>query len=128
MDATPIDALLPPPGGAPQSAPPLPASTTYTPVVTPGTMSYSAPQMPSQVASAPTHYIKHVLRTIVQYLAVFISAMVLSLPTIQSLGLRYVPGGYTAGGVLSLTGAAVVGGAVVVLSYVLQAILTPILV
>lgn len=127
MDATPLDALLPPPGAAPQNAPPLPASTTYTPVVTPGTMSYTTPPAPG-VTQATTYYVKSILRTIVQYIGVFLAAFALSLPQVQSLGLRYVPNAYTSGGILSLTGAAVVGAAVVVLSYILQSFLVPILV
>jgi hypothetical protein len=39
-----------------------------------------------------------------------------------------VPGAYTSGGVLSLTGAAVVAAATVVLSYAVNAVLGPILV
>lgn len=97
MDATPLDALLPPPGAAPQNAPPLPSSTTYTPVVTPGTMHYSAPPSPGP-PQATTYYVKSILRTIVQYIAVFLAAFGLSLPQVQSLGLRYVPNAYTAGG------------------------------
>ena len=127
MDATPLDALLPPPGGSPQNAPPLPSSTTYTPVVTPGTMQYTTPA----IAGPPppnVHYVKSILRTVVQYVAVFLAAFVLSLPAVQSLGLRYVPNSYTSGGVLSLTGAAVVGTAVVILAYILQSFLVPILV
>ena len=128
MDATPLDALLPPPGGAPQSAPPLPSSTTYTPVVTPGTMQYyGSPQATAQNVSA-TPYVKQVLRSIVQYIAVFIAAFVLSLPAVQTLGLRYVPSSYTSGGLLSMTGAGVVGIGVVILSYVLSTVLTPVLI
>jgi len=127
MDATPLDALLPPPGAAPQNAPPLPASTTYTPVVTPGTMQYSGSPMPGP-PQATAFYVKSILRTIVQYLAVFLAAFGLSLPQVQSLGLRYVPNAYTSGGVLSLTGAAVVGVSVVLVSYILQSFLVPILV
>jgi hypothetical protein len=126
MDATPLDALFPPPGGSPQNAPPLPSSTTYTPVVTPGTMQYTAPQQGSTAPATP--YVKGVLRTIVLYLCVFLATMVLSIPMVQSLGLRYIPGVYSSGGTLSFTGAAVVGLAVVVLSYILQSVLTPILV
>lgn len=128
MDATPLDALLPPPGGAPQNAPPLPAATTYTPMVTPGTMQYTTPTPSAVGAAAPTPYVKYVLRSIVQYVSVFLAAFLLNLSQVQSLGLRYVPGAYTSGGVLSLTGAAVVAGATVVLSYALNAVLGPILV
>lgn len=127
MDSTSLDALFPPPGGAPQSAPPLPSSTTYTPVVTPGTMQYSAPQM-SASSMPPTPYVKHILRSIVQYFAVFLAGMILSMPSIQSLGLRYVNVAYTSGGILSLSGAAIVGAAIMVLSYILSSVLTPILV
>lgn len=127
MDATPLDALLPPPGAAPQNAPPLPSSTTYTPVVTPGTMSYMSPPPPG-ATPATTYYVKSILRTIVQYIGVFLAAFAMSLPQVQSLGLRYIPNAYTSGGILSLTGAAVVGAGVVVLSYILQSFLVPILV
>lgn len=125
-DATPLDALLPPTGGASQSAPPLPPSTTYTPMVTPGTLPYNPP---AQAVSQPaTPYVKHILRQIVTYLSVFLAVFVLSLPAVQSLGLRYVPNAYSASGCLSMTGAAIVGVSAVVLSYILQSFLVPILV
>lgn len=125
-DSTPLDALLAPPGAAAQSAPPLPPSTTYTPMVTPGTLPYTPPaQAPSQPA---TPYVKHILRQIVTYVSVFLAVFVLSLPAIQSLGLRYVPNAYSASGCLSVTGAAIVGVAAVVLAYFVQSFLVPILV
>ena len=90
-------------------------------------MHYSAPPSPGP-PQATTYYVKSILRTIVQYIAVFLAAFGLSLPQVQSLGLRYVPNAYTAGGILSLTGAAVVGVGVVIVSYILQSFLVPILV
>lgn len=125
-DSTPLDALLAPPGAAAQSAPPLPPSTTYTPMVTPGTLPYTpGPQVASQPA---TPYVKNILRQIVTYLSVFLSVFVLSLPAIQSLGLRYVPNAYSASGCLSVTGSAIVAAAAVIVAYVLQSFLVPILV
>ena len=50
---------------------------------------------------------------------IFIAAFVTSLSTPRTLLLQYVPNAYTYGGVVSYTGAAVLGGVAVVLSHIL---------
>jgi hypothetical protein len=50
---------------------------------------------------------------------------IVSLTQVQSLLLRYIPNSYAGSGVVSLTGAAVLGGLGVVLVYILQTLLQP---
>jgi hypothetical protein len=49
------------------------------------------------------------------YIAIFLAGAVISLSATRSLLLQYVPNSYTAGGVVSWTGAAAMGAACVVL-------------
>jgi hypothetical protein len=50
------------------------------------------------------------------YIAIFIAGAVISLSTPRNLLLQYVPNAYTSGGVVSWTGAAVLGVAAVVVT------------
>ena len=102
-------------------APPLPPQTTYTPVMTPGAQAYSAPPPPY----APAPVIKHMLRNILHYVGIFIAGALISMPTLQNLVLRYIPNAYSSGGTVSLVGAAVLGGVVVVLTYVFGILSSP---
>jgi len=124
MDSTPLDALMPT-GGSSQSAPPLPSTTTYTPVITPGTQTYSPPPPVPGVLPAPA--IKSVLRNILTYVAIFLGVMLISLTPVQSLVLRYIPHAYSSGGVVSLYGAAFLGALGVVVIYILQSLLQPLI-
>ena len=49
------------------------------------------------------------------YIAIFLAGAVISLSAVRSLLLQYIPNSYTAGGVLSWSGAAAMGVACVVL-------------
>jgi len=121
MDSTPLDALM----GSPQSAPPLPSATTYTPVMTPGTQTYTPPPPAPGVLPGPA--VKNVLRGIMTYVAIFVGVALVSLTPLQSLILRYIPNAYSGSGVVSLYGAAFLGAIGVVLIYVLQSLLQPLI-
>ena len=123
MDVTPLDQLLPT-GGAQQPAMSLPASTTYPQMVTPGTSSAIYTPPPPVVVSNP-HMVKSVLKNILMYVAIFIAVVVISMTNVQSMVLRYVPGSYSGSGVVSLTGAGVLGALGVFLVYVIQVLLAP---
>jgi hypothetical protein len=124
MDSTPLDALMPT-GGSSQSAPPLPSATTYTPVMTPGTQTYSPPPPVGGVLPAPA--VKGVLRSIMTYVSIFLGIALISLTAVQSLALRYIPNAYSGSGVVSLYGAAFLGAVGVVVVYVLQSLLQPLI-
>lgn len=54
------------------------------------------------------------------YIAIFLAGAIISLSTPRNLLLQYVPNAYTSGGVVSWTGAAILGGATVVLTNLLN--------
>jgi len=60
------------------------------------------------------------VRNLMSYLSYFLAAAAMSLAFTRELALRYVPHAYNDGGVVSYTGAAVIGAATVVLSYVIN--------
>ncbi len=124
MDSTPLDALMPT-GGSSQSAPPLPSATTYTPVITPGTQTYTAPHPMGNVLPGPA--VKHILRSIMTYVAIFLGVALISLTPVQSLILRYIPHAYSGSGIVSMYGAAFLGGLGVVIIYILQSLLQPLI-
>lgn len=124
MDSTPLDAIMPT-GGSSQSAPPLPSATTYTPVMTPGTGTYTPPPPAGNVLPAPA--VKSVLRSIMTYVSIFLGVALISLTAVQSLVLRYIPNAYSGSGVVSLYGAAFLGALGVVTVYILQALLQPLI-
>jgi hypothetical protein len=70
---------------------------------------------------------KSVLKSIMTYVAIFGAIFVISLTPVQSLFLRYIPNAYSGSGVVSLTGAACLGGLGVVLVYILQTLLQPLI-
>lgn len=124
MDSTPLDALMPT-GGSSQSAPPLPSATTYTPVMTPGTQTYSPPPPMGNVL--PTPAVKSILRSIMTYVAIFLGVSLISFTHVQSLLLRYIPHAYSGSGVVSFYGAAFLGAVGVVVIYILQSLLQPLI-
>lgn len=124
MDSTPLDSLMPT-GGSSQSAPPLPGTTTYTPVITPGTQTYTPP--PPVPGQLPAPAVKSVLRSIMTYVAVFLGVALISLTPVQSLVLRYIPNAYSGSGVVSFYGAAFLGALGIVVVYVLQSLLQPLI-
>lgn len=54
------------------------------------------------------------------YLSIFLAGAILSLSMPRNLLLQYVPSAYTSGGVVSWTGAAILGAATVVLTQLLN--------
>jgi len=54
------------------------------------------------------------------YISFFIAAMIISLSIPRNMLLQYVPSAYTSGGVVSWTGAAILGVAAVVISNVIN--------
>jgi hypothetical protein len=58
------------------------------------------------------------------YIAFFLAAAIISLSAPRHILLQYVPNAYTSGGVVSWTGAAVLGGAAVVLTHLLNGFLS----
>ena len=127
MDATPLDQLMPT-GGSQQPAMSLPSATTYPQMITPGTSSaIYTPPPPTQVGAMHPGTAKSVLKSIMTYVAVFGAVFVVSLTPVQSLLLRYIPNAYSGSGVVSLTGAACLGALGVVLVYVLQTFLQPLI-
>lgn len=109
-DSTSLDALLPSPQG-PQSQPPIIPMPS---VMTPG---HSA-MAPSFKPSLPA--VRWMVSNSTLYLAFFLAAVTISLSTPRNLLLQYVPSAYTSGGVVSWTGAAVLGVAAVVIANVLK--------
>jgi hypothetical protein len=71
--------------------------------------------------------VRYMVSNMSLYIAFFLAVVVVSLSTPRNLLLQYVPNAYTSGGVLSWTGAAVVGGAAVVLSQIFHNFLSGIL-
>jgi hypothetical protein len=111
--ATSLDALLPSPQG-PQSSPPVyPESTSPQP---------SATIVPSFKPSLPA--MTFMFRNLQLYVAFFVATFVLSLATPRNLLLQYIPSAYTSNGVVSYQGAAVIGGASVVLAHFVNVVIT----
>jgi hypothetical protein len=109
-DSTSLDALLPSPQG-PQSAPPMMPMPS---------MSGAGHSMmaPSFKPSLPA--VRFMVGSSTLYIAFFLATVILSLSTPRNLLLQYVPNAYTGQGVVSWTGAAVLGAAAVVLSNILN--------
>lgn len=113
MDATSLDALLPSPQG-PQSQPPM------APMPSMSAPGYSG-MAPSFKPSLPAFRFMFSQTTL--YIAFFLATVVISLSTPRNLLLQYVPNAYTSGGVVSWTGAAVLGVAAVVIANFLNTFL-----
>ena len=108
--ATSLDALLPSPQGPQSQSPLIPMPS----IATPG----HSMMAPTFTPTVPV--MRYMVSNLSLYIAFFLAVVVVSLSTPRNLLLQYVPGAYTSGGVLSWTGAAVVGAAAVVLSQVFQ--------
>ena len=109
-DATSLDALLPSPQG-PQSAPPMMPMPSMS---SPG----HSGMVPSFKPSLPG--MRFIFSNTTLYLSIFLAAAVISLSTPRNLLLQYVPNAYTSGGVVSWTGAAILGAAAVVITNLLN--------
>lgn len=123
--ATDLSDLL---GAGPVQNPSLPQSTTFAPIVTGGTDPFAtnginttpqqkpAAQLYSQAHTFNT--IRYAFKNLMTYLGFFLAAMIISLSTPRSLILQYIPNTYTAGGVPSYLGAAILAGVAVAIGYV----------
>lgn len=109
-DATSLDALLPSPQG-PQSAGPMAPMPS---VMSPG---HSA-MAPSFKPSLPA--MRFMVSNTTLYLSFFLAAVVISLSAPRNMILQYIPSAYTSGGVLSWTGAGVLGAAAVVIAHLVN--------
>jgi len=115
-DSTSLDALLNPQG--PQSQPPImpmpsnqaPGYSTMAPSFKP-----TLPAMRWMASSASL------------YIAFFLAAVIISLSIPRNLLLQYVPNAYTGSGVVSWTGAGVLGVAAVVIAHLLSGFISSIL-
>jgi hypothetical protein len=61
------------------------------------------------------------------YVSIFLGVAIISLTQLQSLVLRFIPHAYSGSGVVSLYGAAFLGALGVVIIYVLQSLLQPLI-
>jgi hypothetical protein len=117
--ATDLSELL---GGQPVQSP------AFQPMVTGGGDPFSTPlNTTPQKPSAPDYsrqfsILRGSVRGFLGYLAFFLAASVMSLAFSRELALRYVPHAYKDGGIVSYTGAAVLGAASVVLAYVINTV------
>lgn len=110
-DATSLDALLNATPQGPQSQPPVipmpsipaPGYSGMAPTFKP-----SLPAMRWMASSASL------------YIAFFLAAVIISMSTPRNLLLQYVPNAYTGSGVVSWTGAGVLGVAAVVIAHILN--------
>jgi hypothetical protein len=115
-DSTSLDALLNPQG--PQSQPPImpmpsnqaPGYSTMAPSFKP-----TLPAMRWMASSASL------------YISFFLAAVIISLSIPRNLLLQYVPNAYTGSGVVSWTGAGVLGVGAVVITHLLNGFLSSIL-
>ncbi len=105
-DATSLDALLPSPQGPQSQSPVIPMPS----IPTPG---HSA-MAPSFKPSLPA--MRWMASSASLYISFFVAAVLISLSTPRNLLLQYVPNAYTGAGVVSWTGAAVLGVAAVVIA------------
>jgi len=115
-DATSLDALLPSPQG-PQSAPPMMPMPS-------GGGSHSG-MMPTFKPTLPA--IRYIASNTTLYIAIFLAGAIISLSMPRNLLLQYVPNAYTSGGVVSWTGAAILGVAAVALTNLLNNFLSGLL-
>ena len=103
-------------------------SAAYQPMVTGGGDPFSTPlNTTPQKPSAPDYsrqfsILRGSIRGIFSYLAFFLAAAFMSLAFSRELALRYVPHAYKDGGIVSYTGAAVLGAASVVLAYIINTV------
>ena len=110
--ATDISELL---GGNPVQSPTFTPMSGGDPFIAPT----SAPSQPPQDYSKQTSILRYSIQGLLSTFAIFISGFVISLSMPRTLILQYIPNTYTAGGVVSYTGAAVLGGVAVILTHIL---------
>jgi hypothetical protein len=121
-DSTDLSSLL---GSAPVQAP------AFNPITTGGGDPFISPapssMAPKQDYSRQFSVIRYSIRNLFSYIGYFLAAAIISLSTPRTLILQYIPNTYTSGGVVSYTGAGVLGAAAVVLAYVINTLFHAIL-
>jgi|LauGreDrversion2_6_1035139.scaffolds.fasta_scaffold07100_2 hypothetical protein len=121
--ATDLSELL---GSGPVQNPQLPQSTTFAPIVTGGVSPFISPDMPQQNKPATTYSsqshtfntIRYAVKNVMVYFGFFAAAMIISLSTPRTLILQYIPNTYSAAGVPTYMGAAILSGTAVVIAYI----------
>jgi hypothetical protein len=118
MDSTDLSDLL---GSAPvqqqQFAPMSGGGDPFSNPITPPAQTKPAPDYAPQFS-----ILRYSIRSLLGYMSYFLAAFTISLSTPRTLILQHIPHSYTAGGVVSYSGAAVLGVAAVVLSYIFTAV------
>ena len=114
--ATDLSELL---GGNPVQSP------SFAPMVTGGGDPFISPmgppaQKPSPDYSQQVSILRYSVRGLLSMISYFLAAFTISLSTPRTLLLQYIPNTYTAGGVVSYTGAAVLAAFAVVFSHMLN--------
>lgn len=117
-DATSLDALLNATPQGPQSQPPVIPMPS---IPTPG---HSA-MAPSFKPSLPA--MRWMASSASLYISFFLAAVIISMSTPRNLLLQYVPNAYTGAGVVSWTGAGILGVAAVVIAHIVNNFLGSIL-
>ena len=120
--ATDLSDLL---GSGPVQNPQLPQSTTFAPIVTGGVDPFISPQntsyqkpMTQQSQNHAFSTVRYAVKNFMVYFGFFAAAMLISLSTPRSMILQYIPNTYTAGGVPSYMGAAILAAVAVAVAYV----------
>ena len=67
-------------------------------------------------------YWSNFIKGLLSYFSYFLAAVTISLSMPRTLILQYIPNSYTSGGVVSYTGAAVLGGAALLITFVVNAV------
>lgn len=118
MDATDLSELL---GSAPVQ------QQAFAPMVTGGGDPFISPintvaTKPAQDYSGQVSILRYSIKGLLSYFAYFLAAVIISLSMPRTLILQYIPNAYTSGGVVSYTGAAVLGAAALLITFVLNAV------
>lgn len=117
MDSTDLSEIL---GNQPVQ------QTSFSPMVTGGGDPFISPikttMTKSQDYTPQLSILRYSVQGLLQYFAYFLAVVIVSLSTPRTLILQYIPHSYTSGGVVSYTGSAVLGGAALVITFVLNAV------
>lgn len=116
MDATDLSEIL---GNAPVQ------QNAFAPMVTGGDP-FISPMKPTMTKSQDygpqLSILRYSINGLLNYFAYFLAVVIVSLSTPRTLILQYIPHSYTSGGVVSYTGAAVLGAAALVITFVMNAV------
>lgn len=118
MDATDLSELL---GNAPVQQP------AFAPMVTGGGDPFISPintmsTKPAPDYSGQVNMLRYSIKGLLSYFAYFMAAVIISLSVPRTMILQYIPNTYTSGGVVSYTGAAVLGASALLITFVLNAV------